>query len=217
VKIWAIILGIALAFIFVFLALAGQGAPSGVTSTISATPTPYAAQTLQVTMTFSFYSFQTPNTIFLPGSAIVYSVYENKVVLANNQTISPNPVSQSGSVFTESATILITTTALCSASANCTRIVQNITVVSTPQVKTYPAILFGPTTSTTFSNIYATTTSPTPAAPSPLAFYGELFGFAFAAIGVAGVCGYIAIPHKAILIVGLVGIAGAVGFLLLLV
>jgi hypothetical protein len=216
VKIWAIVLGVALAFILIFLALAAQGPSTPPSISLSSAPNPTLAQTLQVTISLSFYSFQTPNTIFQSGVNIHYSVWQNANLLTGNQTISPNPVSQSGFVFTVSATFSITTAQLCTASTTCTQTVDNITVSAYSIVKTYPVWWTSSTTKTTFSNAYATTGNPPAGTAAPVAgFYLQLFGFVFGAVIVAALCAYIAVPHKAFLIVGVVGVVGLVVILLL--
>ena len=187
-----------------------QGTPSAVSGSSSVTLSPTTSQTVPVTLTFQAYSIQSPNSVWQEGSKILYSAWEStssgKVsVLAQNQTISPAVVSSNGWLYTLSATVTFSTTALCGAGTLGCNGVMNLTVQAQAQVTTPFAVLQGATSTIVLSSSQAYQMNPSSAAQtaSPNTMYFQL-GFPITVVAAADliVISAVFVRHPAIFIAG---------------
>lgn len=164
--------GIGAIIVLLVTAFTASGAPSAPTATISATPNPSQAQTLVVTLQTQLYSFQPPNSIDLLGTQFLYTVNVTTAsggtnTVASNQKVAASVVSQSGQLFTLTATVSVSVGALCSTS--CGSFIDNITVTAQSLSPTYPKFWSSPTSVIVFSNAAVFDKGPT----NPPVSYGS--------------------------------------------
>jgi hypothetical protein len=160
-----------LAVLMVIVVLAGvlfvggyAGTPSKVYPTLSVSPNPQVAQTIQVTLSSSQYS------VWPTGATFAYSIYQQATngsytALAYNVKVAATLTGQSGFLHTYSASVSVTTTAVCSG-LNCVGSSYNITVKSQLLVSTYTSLYTSPPSTSIFSNVATYQNVPAAASPS---------------------------------------------------
>ena len=171
-KLWLVILAVAVGIVLGIAAFTAQGPPSTPSITSPTSLTPATAQTFTFTMTSNVYSLQPPNSIDLLGTKLIYSVYQNGKEIADNLNVAPSIVGQNGSEFTLAATVQVNLPSICSGSG-CVGITDNVTVVAQMQVDTYDTVWFSPVSTVSFG----TGQAPSQVQPAnPNGFYLELIG-----------------------------------------
>lgn len=177
----AVFIAIAAVVIFVGV-VASQGAPGtpGVTITPSLNPAD-GAQTVSFQFTALMYSTPSPNTIWLEGQHVTFSVWQNGKIVVSNQTVALTVISSSGFVYTVQGSADVTLPQVCSGSG-CAAAEENVTVSSYVIVQSWLSTYQSPTSVATFYANAPLPTQPvgapnpaTPGAPDPAGWYLELF------------------------------------------
>ena len=194
-----VILGILAFALIVFALFWATGAPSSPTATLSGQINPAQAQSLQLTLTSQVDSTIAPNSINQLGQTFVVTVTESNAnggkttVLQNQHVVAAAQVS-SWPTFNLTATITVSTVAVCSGSS-CAGAISNITV--TAQALTWGGGLASPVVTMTFSSNSAYTSVPAVGPVNSNSYLEQFAGPLLMGIGIAILAvSTTFVPHK---------------------
>lgn len=198
-KVVAGVIALVVSIVLVFVALQAQGVASAPSAQISTTVNPALTQSVQVTFIAKEYSLFSPNPLFQPGGKFVYSAWQTNSkggenVLAQNQSIASSPTGITGGVYTLTATVTFSMTAICSGES-CIGQPFNLTIDVKQITQTYLAFWESPTSHIVFSNLAQYNSVPPVTTPSPETYYLELFGPLTAVVVVVALLFAILKPH----------------------
>lgn len=168
---------IIVAALLVFVGVvSSQGAPGTAGATLTPSLNPAGgAQTVTLQFTARFYSTPSPNTIWLEGQHVIYSVWQNGKIVVANASMVPSVVAAVGNLYTVQGSASISLPSICSGSG-CASAFENVTVSSYVIVQSWLGLYQSPTSVVVFStsSAYNTPNAATPGAASPSYWYLEL-------------------------------------------
>jgi hypothetical protein len=148
------LLAVAATILIIFAIGYATGSPASPTATLSGTINPAQAQSFQLTFETQVASTLPPNSIYQLTSTFLYSISESNAqggttVIAQSQHVAATVQSFSWPVATMTATITISTVAVC-VSSSCAGVVSNVT--ATVAAQTWGGAFTSPTSVITFSS-----------------------------------------------------------------
>lgn len=184
-----VIAAVTVALLFVAF-FGGVGVPATPTASISGTPNPAVAQTLQVTFISSVDAALVPSAGGIGSSnpTFTYSMWQTNANggttnLASNKTVPATPTSQPGlGVYNLTATVSVTTTAICTG-ATCAATPYNLTFALTTTVNGIFGVYTSPATRIIFSNAASYRVVPAVSTPSATTFNANFWGILSALVG----------------------------------